>query len=429
MSAASLPSSARPSARSTRWRAGAAGSIAVLLGCTPAAAQSVANGQDFAQIERGRYLTVAADCAACHTDPNQNHPFGGGRPIETPFGVVLTPNITPDIDTGIGGWSDADFEAALHQGIMPDGKRLYPAMPYLYYTKMPHADVLAIRAYLNTVAPVHNEVVTNQLPFPFNIRSGMWFWDTLYFTAGEYKPDASQSAVWNRGAYLVQGPGHCGACHTPKTTLGGDKSAESLRGYSIQGWFAPNITNDERGLAGWTIEDIVDYLKKGHNRFAAASGPMAEEVSDSSSKMSRADLTAIATYLKNLQATKGVGTPVAANDPVMVAGAAIYSDLCSACHKPDGTGIPYLIPNLAATASVASREPTTLIRVVLEGAQSVATDEEPTGPAMPPFGWQLTDAQVAAVTTYVSNSWNHAAATISERQVHEARESLGPDRD
>jgi mono/diheme cytochrome c family protein len=211
--------------------------------------------------------------------------------------------------------------------------------------------------------------------------------------------------------------------------LGGDKSAESLRGYSIQGWFAPNITNDERGLAGWTIEDIVDYLKKGHNRFAAASGPMAEEVSDSSSKMSRADLTAIATYLKNLQATKGVGTPVAASDPVMVAGAAIYSDLCSACHKPDGTGIPYLIPNLAATASVASREPTTLIRVVLEGAQSVATDEEPTGPAMPPFGWQLTDAQVAAVTTYVSNSWNHAAATISERQVHEARETLGPDRD
>jgi mono/diheme cytochrome c family protein len=430
MSAGAALSSALPGASPTRRRAPAVGMIAALLGCTPAAAQSVSNGQDFAQIERGRYLTVAADCAACHTDPNQKQPFAGGRPIETPFGVVISPNITPDLDTGIGAWSDDDFEAALRRGITPDGTRLYPAMPYLYYTKMPHADVLAIRAYLNTLAPVHNEVVTNQLPFPFNIRAGMRFWDALYFTAGEYKPDPSQSAAWNRGAYLVQGPGHCGACHTPKTTLGGDKSAQALRGYSIQGWFAPNITNDERrGIAGWSVGDLVDYLKKGHNRFAAASGPMAEEVSDSSSRMSQADLEAMATYLKNLQGVKGEATPLAVNDPMMVAGAAIYDDLCSACHKPDGTGIPYFIPNLAASNSVASREPTTLIRVVLEGAQSVATNEEPTAPAMPSFGWQLTDAQVAAVTTYVSNSWHHAAGAITERQVQEARESLGPDRD
>jgi mono/diheme cytochrome c family protein len=387
------------------------------------AVTTLAAGADFAQIERGRYLTIAADCAACHTDPDQNRPFAGGRAIETPFGNVVAANITPDRETGIGSWSDAQFDAAVRQGRMPDGKRLYPAMPFVYFTRMSRSDVSDIRAYLTTIGPVHHTVITDQLPFPFSIRASMRVWDALYFSAGEYQPDPAQSAAWNRGAYLVRGPGHCGACHTPKSALGGDKSSRSFHGYSIQGWFGPDITDDtHRGLANWSLADIVDYLKKGHNRFAAASGPMAEEVADSSSRLSDEDLEAIATYLKGQPAHTRKDKPLAAGDPMMTAGAAIYDDLCSACHKGDGTGVSYLIPNLAASNSVASREPTSIIRVVLRGAPSVATDAEPTGPAMPGFGRDLSDTEVAAVATYVRNSWGHAASAVTEGEVSSARE-------
>jgi mono/diheme cytochrome c family protein len=391
----------------------------------PVQAQHSSQGQDFARIERGRYLTYAADCAACHDDPYQKRAFAGGRPIETPFGVVVAPNITPDRATGIGSFTDAQFEDALRHGRQPDGKHLYPAMPFVYYTKMSHDDVLAIRAYLNTIQAVHHEVVSDQLPFPFSIRMSMSLWNGLYFAPGVFKPDPSKSAAWNRGAFLVQGPGHCAACHTPKSVLGGDKTSDELEGYSIQGWFAPNLTSGANtGLTDWKPEDIVEYLKKGHNRFAAASGPMAEEIADSSSYLSDVDLEAIATYLKDQHSEQPARIPVSANDPTMIAGAAIYQDLCSACHKSNGTGVPYLIPDLAASTSVAARDPTTLIRVILEGAQSVATKEEPTAPAMPAFGWQLDDAEIAAVTTYIGNSWSHAAPAITEHDVHTERSKL-----
>lgn len=413
--------------REQRRSRGAALKAGMALLCTVgiAAAQSPRDEQTFDRIERGRYLTLLADCAACHDDSRSHRPFAGGLAIETPFGIVAAPNITPDRDTGIGAWSDAQFDAALREGRRPDGARLYPAMPYPYYARMSREDVLAIRAYLNTLEPVSHAVVSDQLPFPFNIRAAMRVWDALYFSPGEFKPEPTQSAAWNRGAYLVEGPGHCGACHTPKTALGGDKSEQRLQGYSIQGWFAPNITDDPRqGLANWSIADIVEYLKTGHNRFAGASGPMGEEVSDSSSQMRREDLEAIATYLKDQRGQAVSAKPLSAHDPIMAAGGAIYQDLCSACHKSDGSGVPHLIPDLAGNASVASREPTTLIRVVLQGAQSVATQEEPTGPAMPAFGWQLTDAQVAAVATFISNTWNHAAPAVSENQVRAARGQL-----
>lgn len=405
--------------------------IGALLGLAmPAlAAAAVPDSQHFQQIERGRYLTIVADCAACHTDPDREAPFGGGRRIPTPFGPMRAPNITPDRDTGIGNLSDEQFDAILRQGRLPDGKRVYPAMPYPYYTKMSREDVLAIRAYLSTVTPVRHAVEPNQLPFPFNLRWLLWLWDALYFTPGEFQPDASAQPVWNRGAYLVEGPGHCGACHTPKSSLGGDESTRLLAGYSLRGWFAPDLTDDERmGLGHWSSSDIVDYLKRGHNRLVAASGPMAEEISYSSSRMSDEDLNAIATYLKSRSGPSSSGTPLPVNDPMMVAGGAIYDDLCSACHKPDGSGVRFLFPNIAAAASVASREPDTLIRVVLEGAQSVATSEEPTAPAMPAFGWQLTDPQVAAVTTYVRNSWQHAASAVTSGEVRAARRRIQQER-
>ena len=181
--------------------------------------------QHFAQIEKGRYLVTVADCAACHTNPKGGRPFAGGRPIETPFGIVAAANITPDRETGIGNWTDQQFDSAVRHGIRSDGSRLYPAMPFTSYTKMSRDEVLAIRAYLSTIAPANSQVRTNRLPFPLNIRAGMRVWDELYFDDGEFQPDDKKSAQWNRGAYLVTGPGHCGACHTPKNLLGGDKKA------------------------------------------------------------------------------------------------------------------------------------------------------------------------------------------------------------
>ncbi|HEY6926933.1 MAG TPA: cytochrome c, partial [Steroidobacteraceae bacterium] len=249
--------------------AGLLTALIALCSCKLTVAAQPPTGQDFAEIERGRYLTAAADCTACHTDPADHQPFAGGRPVQTPFGSVLATNITPDEQTGIGTWTLEQFDAAVRQGRRADGKRLYPAMPFPYYARMTRADVAAIRAYLLTLMPVHKQVDSNQLPFPFNIRWGMRLWDALYFKPEPFRADPSKPEAWNRGAYLVQGPGHCAACHTPKNWVGGDRQNHALQGYALQGWFAPNITQDPaRGLGSWTFADLVAYLKTGHNRFA-----------------------------------------------------------------------------------------------------------------------------------------------------------------
>ena len=398
--------------------------VAILLAASPALA-GASDPQEFTQIERGRYLAVASDCASCHTIPGSNTPFAGGRAIETPFGNIIAPNITPDRETGIGAWSDAEFAAAVRKGVRRDGSPLYPAMPYNAYTKMSNDDVQAIHAYLSTVTPVRNPVVAQSLPFPFNIRSAMHVWNALYFTEGEYKSDPKQTAEWNRGAFLVDGPAHCGACHTPKTSLGGDKNNRYLQGSELQGWFAPNITNDTRlGLGGWSVDELVAYLKTGHNRVSAATGPMAEEVSLSSSHMTDPDLKAIATYLKTIPGGKSSSQPLRVDDPVMRAGEAIYRDQCSACHGLEGHGIPQLFPSVADSSMVRSNDPTTSIRIVLRGARSVATAPEPTGPGMPSYGWQLSDAQVAAVLTYIRNTWGASALPVLPQDVTRARSEL-----
>jgi mono/diheme cytochrome c family protein len=379
--------------------------------------------QNFGQIERGRYLAIVGDCASCHTVPGSGQPFAGGRPIETPFGVVVGANITPDPDTGIGAWSDEAFVRALREGKRYNGQLLYPAMPYPYYTKLSESDALAIRAYLNTVKPVRNAVVSNKLPFPFDVREGMAAWNALYFRSGEFKADPTKSAEWNRGAYLVEGLGHCGACHTPKTQLGGDDHGRVFQGYPLQGWFAPNITNDnERGLGRWSVADIVAYLKNGHNVTTASTGIMAEEITLSSSQMTDADLAAIATYLKDRRGrTSASPAAVSASDPRMIAGGAIYADECSACHGMEGKGVPFLFPSLAGSPNVRSIDPASLIRVLIEGARSVATVGEPTGPGMPSFAWKLSDDQAAAVLTYIRNSWGSSAPAVDPRQVEQAR--------
>ncbi len=414
-----------------RRRAFAASILALLAlaaGCGGLAGQALPEESPAARadfdaklVKRGADLAALGGCASCHTKQG-GRPYAGGVALQTPFGVVYGTNITPDRDTGIGAWTDEEFDRAVRQGRARDGARLYPAMPFPYFTHMSRRDVKDIRAYLSTVEPVHNPVRSNRLPFPLNLRSSMIVWDALYFTPGEFHENAMKTREWNRGAYLVQGPGHCGACHTPKNFLGGDKSSEALRGYTLQGWVAPDITSGQGPLASWSAEDIATYLKTGHNSKAAAAGPMGEVVELSTSHMTDADVKAIATYLK------GVSGPAPASDAtadtgVLAAGGAMYQDLCSACHKSDGKGVPNLIPDLEQAATVNTSDPTTVLRVILQGAQSVATDREPTGPAMPAFGWQLDDALVAALASYVRNRWGKASS-VSADQVKKERASL-----
>ena len=382
--------------------------------------------QSFDRIERGRYLVMLGDCSACHTAPG-GAPFAGGLALQTPFGKLVASNITPDPDTGIGNMTNGEFLAVLHEGRGHNGKRLYPAMPYPAYTRMTDDDVLAMRAYLATVAPARNRVVSNQLPFPLNIRLAMVFWNALNFTPGRYQPNPQKSAEWNRGAYIVEGAAHCSACHTPKTFLGGDQNDAALTGATLQGWFAPDITNDPRkGIGGWSKDDLVQYLKTGTNKWTLASGPMAEAVSHSTSRMADDDINAIATYLKDSGANVSSARPqpVADTDNAMRAGAAIYKDSCAACHKDSGEGEVRLFPRLAGSALVQSDDPTTLARVVLQGTRAVSTASAPTGPAMPAFDWRLNDAQVAAVLSYVRNNWGNAAAPISARAVASQRKAL-----
>lgn len=399
-----------------------------LAACTTGAiaAWAAEDSQAFEKIERGRYLAVLGDCISCHTAPG-GKPFAGGAALETPFGALIGPNITPDVATGVGAWSEEDFRRAMHEGIGRGGARLYPAMPYPAYTKVTRDDVSAIWAYLRSLDPVRNEVQPNQLKFPFNVRRpATSAWDLINFQPGVFQPDPAKSNAWNRGAYLVEGLGHCGTCHTPKNITGGDRGSEALQGALLQDWYAPDLTEDPRtGIGSWSIEEIVRYLKTGANSYDIASGPMAEAVSNSTSKMTDADLLAIATYLKDRAPRSGRAvTALAAANPRMVAGQAIYEDRCAACHSHSGAGVPNLFPRLASAPLVQSADPTSLIRVVLIGSRAVATSAAPTAPAMPAFGWNLNDTEVADVLTYVRNTWGNAASAVQPEDVTKLRGRL-----
>ncbi len=404
--------------------------LSVGLSVPVAAQHGGIDKQDFNQVEKGHYLTIVGDCAACHTLPGSGHEFAGGRAIETPFGTLLAPNITPDPVTGIGAWTDEEFINALTKGTGRGGTQLYPAMPYTYYTKLTREDALAIRAYLNTVPAVHNPVKSNELPFPLNIRYGMTVWDWLFFAPGVFKVDPNKSAEWNRGAYLAEGLAHCGMCHTPKNFLGADDNGKSLQGYNLQGWFAPNITNDARlGVGSWSIDQIAAYLKTGQNGITLGNGLMSETIHLSTSHMKDEDLKAIAIYLKDQGEAGNSAGGQAQNSPqpdqnVTKIGARIYADECSGCHKPDGRGEPGLFPSLHGTSFVQQADPTTLVRVVLRGALSVATNAAPTAPEMPAFEWLLNDDQVAAVLTYIRSTWGNFAPAVSGGQVRKERAAL-----
>ncbi|HVW55270.1 MAG TPA: cytochrome c [Rhizobiaceae bacterium] len=390
------------------------------------ATPAVAGPQEFDHINAGYYQSILGDCQGCHTRPG-GEPYAGGEPLETPFGKIVPPNITPDKETGIGNWTEAEFRSAMKEGIGKGGEHLYPAMPYPAYSKMTDGDIANLWAYMQTLKPVHRAVRANLLPFPFNIRLVMKGWNWINFKPQPFKADPSKSDEWNRGAYIVTGAGHCGTCHTPKTTLGADKDSEALMGASLAGWFAPNITNDKRlGIGNWSQDDIVAYLKTGRNAHSVASGPMAEAVENSTSRMSDADLKAIAVYLSGHAPSSQTAqpSPVSVSDPHMKAGQAIYQANCSACHSGDGKGEGQLFPPLAGNSIVMQSDAETLAHVTLAGTQAAYTKEAPTAPAMPSFAWRLDDQEVADVLTYVRNSWGNAAAPVAADAVRKVRAAL-----
>ena len=379
-----------------------------LLACPSFAADTI----------QGKYQAVLADCEGCH-----GKDLAGGVVLQTPFGKLVTPNITPDVETGIGSYSAQDFKLVMRRGVAPGGERLYPAMPYPYYAHMSERSITALWDYLKTVKPVKKDVDTNQLRFPFNQRFLMRGWNMLFFNPAPFVHNRDKSPEWNRGAYLVNGAAHCGACHAPKNMFGADTGA-ALTGTSLQGWFAPDLTGDPAsGLGNWSVRDIAVYLRSGRNSHSIASGPMAEAVEDSTSRMHDGDLLAMAVYLKSLPAGKGNGGGASGVDTQMKAGAAGYDISCAACHGRDGKGSA-LFPPLAGNANVAQVRADTLVRIVLAGVKGAATPSAPTGPGMPSLGWRLSNDQVANILTYVRNNWGNKAGAVSPETVGRIRSSL-----
>ena len=294
---------------------------------------------------------------------------------------------------------------------------------------MTREDTDAIFDYLRTLDPVSNAVNRRTLPFPFSVRALMIGWNSLFFKPGPFVPDPQHSPEFNRGAYLVEGLGHCGACHTPMNAFGANKADQFLQGNRIDEWTAPDITNDQQsGLGKWSVDEVVQYLKNGQTRTTTASGPMRDVVEHSTSKMSEADLRAIAVYLKERGAAGGpVPASVPASDPRMQVGEAIFVDTCSACHTRNGAGVEHLFPRLADNAIVRQSDPTTLVRIILTGVRGAGTDVFPTSPAMPSFGYRLDDDQVAAVVTYIRNSWGNTASPVDAELVKTLRSHVaGP---
>ncbi len=396
--------------------------LAIVLLCTASASGQAQSEPSTETIARGKALSEAADCASCHTaDPAR--PFAGGKRIDTPFGGIFSPNLTPDRDTGIGAWSDEQFTRALRHGIAPDGSRYYPAFPYPYFTKMTRDDLLAIRAYLATLTPFRNARSPPQLRWPLNYRVVMRVWDFLFFRPGIFEPDQQKSPEWNRGGYLVTGAAHCGACHTPKNLFGADRRGRIYGGGRVQGWFAPRLDSAARsGLKSWSIDDIVEYLQSGRNGRSHADGLMAEVVVNSTSRMSDADVRAIAIYLKDLPAGAPEPAVTPPPQPDMTAGAAIYAHACIACHEADGSGAPRIYPPLPGNANLQSADPLSTLRIMLDGAQTVTTPRAPNTGSMPAYDEKLSDQEIADVATYIRNSWGNAAPAVTPAQVAKARQ-------
>jgi mono/diheme cytochrome c family protein len=381
-------------------------------------------------INRGEYLARAGDCVACHTTPT-GKPFAGGRAMATPFGALYVPNITPDDETGIGKWTADEFYRMMHTGVSRDGTLLYPAMPFASYTKVTRADSDAIYAYLMSVTPVKQQNRPHELRFPFNKRELLVGWRTLYFKEGEYIPDPKQSVEWNRGAYLVQGLGHCAMCHTAINALGGSRESDAFEGGMIpnQNWYAPSLTsNREAGLGNWDNKEIADLLQAGVSHRGTTYGPMAEVVYNSLQYLSDDDVKAMAVYLKALPQRDSEALPTSqarlVNPTVMETGRKVYVAQCAMCHGSEGKGSPPAFPPLAGNQSITMSSPVNAIRMVLNGGYPPGTKKNPRPHGMPPFNHILNDDEVAAVVTYIRVAWDNTGTPVAPAQANELRKLL-----
>jgi alcohol dehydrogenase (quinone), cytochrome c subunit len=407
-------------------------------------AASQAAGSEAASIERGRYLAVASDCAACHTAPG-GKPFAGGLAINSPLGTIYSTNITPDAESGIGKFALNDFDRAVRHGIDDEGITLYPAMPYPSYALMSDEDIAALYGYfMHGVERAPGVEHSNGIPWPLSIRWPVALWRKVFAPSPDAPPfNASHYAdpVLARGAYLVEGPGHCGSCHTPRAiTLQekalDDSSASFLAGgQQIDGFVAVNLRgNIGDGLGNWTKEDIVATLRTARNAEQTVIGaPMNEVVVHSTQNLTDADLQAIAAYLKTLAPTAGDASKFAANPATAAAlangheanrGAELYDDNCAACHHTDGAGSPKALPKIAGNSSVLAQDPNSLIRLVLAGGALPGTAEAPSALGMPGFAWRLSNEEVAELLTFIRSSWGNQASSVSAVEVARVRGSL-----
>jgi mono/diheme cytochrome c family protein len=382
-------------------------------------------------VARGRYLTLAADCQACHTGEGGKS-FAGGLAFKTPFGTLYSPNITPDKETGIGAWSDADFLKAVHEGIDNEGQRLYPAMPYAAFTYLTDADVLAIKAYLFSLAPVKNAPPEDQLSFPYNQRWLMAVWSGLFNAKHRFMPVADQSPEWNRGAYLAEAAAHCGDCHTPRNSLQALDNKNKFAGGVVEGWRAYNITGDSAsGVGAWSETELAQYLSTGHAQGrGTASGPMAEAIDLSFEKLTPSDIHAIVVYLRSVLAIATPDLPAPKTQPApadpkqgLIAavdphGKQIFEGACAGCHG--WTGASPLQSRATLTGSRAVNDPTAtnVAQIVLSGSKRQPSDSTL---AMPAFGAAYSDREIAAVANYVTARFGAKASSITADDVRKLR--------
>lgn len=407
-------------------------SLALLLAMESVQADAA---QDLdAAIARGRYLARLGDCAACHT-ADAKRPFAGGLALQSPLGAMYSTNITPDTRNGIGSYTLEQFGDALRKGIAADGRHLYPAMPYPSFSRLTDQDVGDLYAYFKhgvQADPTENQA--SAIPWPLNMRWPLGIWNALFTDAKPYQPVAAQPPEWNRGAYLVQGLGHCGTCHTPRGIAFQEKALDQtgaayLSGAKLAGWYAADLAGaTDSSLQGWSEADLVEFLKAGRNTHTAAFGPMGEAVAHSTQYFNDADLKAVAVYLKSLSAGREVAAVGSDSTTVKLVegkpaslGEELYLDNCAACHRSDGRGYRSTFPRLAGNSAVLGASADSLIRIILNGSSVPVTQSAPTGLSMPAFGWRLDDAQVAELASFLRSAWGYQAAPVRAEEVAHLR--------
>lgn len=417
------------------WLALSVAPMAVLALGTPASGAQVTD-----QVARGAYLARIANCVACHTAPG-GAPMAGGLTLQTGVGTVYSTNITPDADTGLGRYSLDDFDRAVRHGQARDGRRLYPAMPYTAYAKMTRDDVAALYAWLRSdVKPVRQANRETKLDWPYSMRWLLVPWNWLNLRSDPVRADAKQGEAWRRGAYIVQAVAHCGACHTPRGMLYGEKGIDErsrhfLSGAVVEGWSATNLTGDKlTGLGAWSKADVVEYLHTGRNAHATSFGPMSTVIASSTQYMNAADLDAVATYLKSIVGARAETQPFRYDASAAkqleqgrfdMPGARQYATFCMPCHQSSGKGFARVFPPLAGNPTVVDPNPASLVNLLLDGAVTARVDTAPTDYHMPGYGWTLDDQELANLLTFIRGSWGNRAAPVTPEAVAGRRRAMG----